>query len=147
MKRNANEVLQMFTNVIFSLIAQTVVSVVSIIFFVAYENSGAKMGHSADTVVYIVLTGFSLLLLFLSGMLLKNLRRRINNLISVSVVSIVLIIAWVLKNNDGSYIVLNLPFLPLFYVLSNNRIAGLVFAFIPSLILWIGIEHKNKNNS
>ena len=141
-----NEVFKMFLNIVYSLIAQVIVSIVSFILFIAYYTGGVTSNASFGIVVCVVLTGFSLLLLFVSGMLLNNQGAKLNNLISVSVVSFILIIAWILRCDDGGYIVLNLPFFPLFYVLSENKIAGLVFTLIPSLMLWMGLEHKNKNN-
>jgi hypothetical protein len=89
----------------------------------------------------------ALILYFFGGYYLKSLNTFWDNIISVSTISALLCLVWILNDvlnilTIPLYSIFNFSFFPIYYLLDGNKYVGLILTFLPSLLMWFGLQLK-----
>lgn len=141
-----------------------ILSHVAIVVIMAYILNSIESGSAGITIrkipifdkiegyrnLLIVMNIIAIFLYLFSTLLLKNSGNSFYNCASVISVSIILAFLWILAEvfqvlDKGYYsIVFNTPFFPIYYLFEGNKWIGLILSLMPSTLMWLGLEFKNK---
>jgi len=140
----------MFRNNVIALLVHTCLSFIAMFIFINLnDGSISKIICTIPQRIfaYSTLTLIIAAIYLLTGFTLKDQGLILTNALSVSVVSLILISVWffgeilnILPN--GYYSIFNFSFFPLLYIFSNNKLVGIILLFIPSILLFTGLQLK-----
>lgn len=156
-------------NLVISLLIHIIISVAAILF---YHPSSANcyissFDYNTENIIFFIIMLFYLIIsFFLAGNILKFFDSWQQQILSVSSVAILMLIVWIICYllDDGrmlSHLIwiffyyCSLPFIPVYSIMerfwnipTNDTLPywTILFAIIPSLLMWLGIEIKRYVN-
>ena len=140
----------MFRNNGIALLVHTCLSFIAMFIFINLnDGSISKIICTIPQKIfaYSTLTLIIAAIYLLTGFNLKDQGLILTNALSVSVVSLILISVWFFSEilnilPNGYYSIFNFSFFPLLYIFSNNKLVGIILLFIPSILLFTGLQLK-----
>ncbi len=140
----------MFKNNVIALLVHTCLSFIAMFIFINLnDGSISKIICTIPQKIfaYSTLTLIIAAIYLLTGFNLKDQGLILTNALSVSVVSLILISVWFFSEilnilPNGYYSIFNFSFFPLLYIFSNNKLVGIILLFIPSILLFTGLQLK-----